>query len=115
MHILVSIFSLVISLVVGVFEGVFWVFHALGQGLIISHDAIKARSTLHQGVLHCPRGHPIPTEGEDQVFECQSCGYTYSGSVWQCQNPECGASITPYTDCPTCGLSVRNPYRLGRP
>lgn len=75
-------------------------------------DLVRARRSLRGGTLHCPRGHAIETEGG--VYRCARCNFCYRGSIWVCGSVECGAT-TPYVDCPDCGLSVRNPYRLGRP
>ena len=77
-------------------------------------DFVRARRALRGGVLHCPVGHEVATEGD--TYECASCGYRYGGqhaSIWECGNVECQA-ITPFVSCPTCGLSCRNPYRWGR-
>jgi len=75
-----------------------------------AYDFLGARWALRGGALHCPDGHELPLEGE---FECAACGYRYRGSALLCGNVECRA-ITPYLNC-ACGLSVRNPYRWGRP
>lgn len=89
----------------------------LGLGWSAAHvliDLRRSRKALRGGVLHCPTGHEVPTEGD--TYECSGCGYVYGGShasIWECGNPECRA-ITPYISCPTCGLSIRNPYRWGR-
>jgi hypothetical protein len=76
-------------------------------------DAARSRRRLKGGVFHCPEGHEVETEG--QTYRCDACGFTYGGhaaSIWLCGNPACGA-VTPWVDCPTCGLSCRNPYRWG--
>lgn len=91
-------------------EAGYWTIYGLGKGAVISKDFIKARCQTKQGKLRCPRGHAVPTEGE--VYLCQVCGFVYTGSVWRCANPECRA-ITPFCNCPECGLSIRNPYRYG--
>lgn len=73
----------------------------------------ESRKRLRGGVLRCPVGHEVETEG--QTYRCDACGFVYGGgdaSIWLCGNPACGA-VTPWVDCPTCGLSCRNPYRLG--
>lgn len=93
-----------------------FVFGALGflhGGSLLAFDFAKSRRSLKAGVLHCPRGHAIETEGG--VYQCSRCSFTYSGSLLLCRNPECTAPVTPYVDCPDCGISVRNPYRWGRP
>jgi hypothetical protein len=83
---------------------------ALWRILIGAIDFLSARYRMRGGALHCPDGHVIPLEG---VFECSSCGFRYRGSGLVCGNVECRAH-TPYVNC-SCGLSVRNPYRWGRP
>jgi hypothetical protein len=93
------------------FELLFWSLRKtwhLGQ---VATDFVRAEQSMRDGQLHCPNGHAVPTEG---IFECGACKFTYAGSVWLCGNPECQAT-TPYTNCPICGLSVRNPNRWGRP
>lgn len=85
----------------------------LWQALSFSFDVVRSRRALRGGTLHCPIGHEVSTEGE--TYCCDACGFTYGGakaSIWLCGNPECGA-ISPYVNCPTCGLSCRNPYRRG--
>lgn len=62
--------------------------------------------------VRCPRGHVIELTGGP--FACGLCGFVYEGHILRCENPECGAP-TSYVDCPTCGLSTRNPYRWGNP
>lgn len=103
------------NLLVALFEGVLWIGFFLCQLLVKTSDLVRGLRSFKDGVLICPRGHEVPTEGG--TYACQSCGYAYGGdgiSIWQCPNPECRA-VTPYVYCPTCGLSVRNPYRWGRP
>lgn len=103
---------LIVGLLVGVAEGIWWLCYAARQFMLIGGDAVKSRRSLTGGVLHCPEGHPVTTEGD--LYECQLCGFIYEGSVWICANPECGA-ITTYVKCPTCRRGIRNPYRWGRP
>ncbi len=91
---------------------VFDVLGLLGRGGLVLYDFGKARHRLSAGTLVCPRGHANPTEGG--VYSCSSCGFVYAGSIWLCGNPECQAK-TPFVHCVECGLSVRNPYRWGRP
>ena len=87
---------------------------ALARFLVGAHDFLLARWHLRGGVLHCPAGHLVPTEGG--TYECAACNYVYNGkgSIWICGNVECRA-VTPFINCPDCGLSCRNPYRWGRP
>lgn len=99
------------SLFVAFLEGFIWLGHGLKQFILIGGDAWRARPTLLSGTYRCPAGHLIDT---DTVSECQACGFRYQGSLWRCANPECQA-ITPFTNCPTCALSLRNPWRWGRP
>lgn len=51
----------------------------------------------------CPRGHGVAQYG---LFRCAACGGAAESSCWTC--PVCHAE-SGYTDCPTCGLAVRNP------
>ncbi len=88
-----------------------------GRAVLVTFDFVKARRSLPAGTLVCPNGHSIPTEGG--TYSCTKCGFVYGGSsasIWICGNPECHA-VTPYVNCIEidCGLSVRNPYRWGRP
>jgi len=110
-ELLFLVFKLLIKLLLLAFEAVFWIFYFLRQLFFKGYDATKAARSVQGGSLRCPRGHEVPTEG---VAECTECGYTWEGSLWRCPNPECGA-VTPFLDCPSCGLSVRSPYRIGRP
>ncbi len=93
------------------------VFELLGfttrSGLVL-YAAARARRIFPGGMLTCPRGHAVVTDGADVVFSCSQCGFVYEGgSAWICSNPECQA-VTPYINC-ACGLSIRNPFRWGRP
>ena len=100
------------SLLTVAWRVVFGTARALRAGGILAYDVAKSRRAMRGGYLHCPRGHVVELEGG--VYECSRCGFRYSGSVLLCGNPECGAT-TSYVDCPDCHLSVRNPYRVGRP
>lgn len=86
---------------------------ALSGGSLLALDFVRSRRSLAGGMLRCPRGHEIETEGG--VYQCTRCSFTYRGSMLLCCNPECPSPVTAYLDCPDCGLSVRNPYRWGRP
>lgn len=105
-----------IGVVLVALEAVFWIVAvAFGAGLT-AKDLGKAILSWRGGILHCPRGHEIPTCG--QTYECTACGFVWeSGSILKCPNPECPSPVTPYVNCPEggCGLSVRNPWRWGRP
>jgi hypothetical protein len=73
------------------------------------HLVHLAHALRHATVL-CPRGHVVQTSGG--TYRCSRCSFVYSdASIWLCQNPACQA-VTPYCACPTCGLSVLNPYRM---
>jgi len=93
-------------------ETLIWVFYILFQAILKGSDAFKGMKSYKQGKLICPQGHEVLLSGG--IYECGSCGFIYQGSILQCANPECRAT-TPYINCPECGLSVRNPYRWGRP
>jgi hypothetical protein len=101
-----------VSVSLGAGEAVFWVCHGVRRSTAIAGDVAASLATHRGGILRCPRGHAVPIDGE--VYQCQACGFTYAGgSVFLCANPECPSPLTPYTNCPTCGLSVRNPWRYG--
>lgn len=106
-----KLFRLALYLLLLVFEGIIWIGYILWGLLIRIVDLIRARSSFKDGELHCPQGHLIVTYGE--TYECGECGAVFTGSIWQCPNPECQA-VTPFIHCPTCGIFVRNPYRWGR-
>lgn len=93
-------------------EGLFWLGYCLRRLVQLAGDMLKARQSLIGGVLHCPKGHPIETDAG--TYQCVTCGFISHtmGSLWLCQNPECQAT-TDFVGCPTCGLSVRSPYRYG--
>lgn len=112
MKIMIVVFSAVISIMVSTFELLFRLNRGAKDVSIKVDDYLKARQLLGPGGIVCPNGHCFPVEGE--VYECLACGWVYTGSIFNCTNPECGAT-TQYVNCPECGLSVRNPYRLGRP
>lgn len=113
MDLIITILRLTFTVLSTLVEVGLWTLYSVGRMLAIGSDAARVPLRLPGGVLRCPAGHAIPTEGADQTYQCAGCGFVYrGGSVWVCANPECGAT-TPYTNCPTCGLSVRNPYRWG--
>lgn len=112
MHAVLVVMKALVEVAVFLAENVFGLLRAVRRSVAAGLDALHNLPALTSGVLRCPRGHAVPTDGER--YECTVCGFTYEGSVWVCGNPECGA-VTPYTDCPTCGLSVRSPYRWGEP
>ena len=104
--------SLAWGILVFFIEVILWTLSLLRAFVFKLFDYSKARRSFSKGELTCPQGHTIPTE--DEIYECTECGFTYTGSIWFCPNPECQAT-TPYVNCPECRLSVRNPYRWGRP
>ena len=93
-------------------ELLFWCMYFLKQIFFKVFDLGKAVHSVKDGVLRCPRGHEVPTSGG--VYECTECGWVSESPMYACANPECQAT-TPYINCPTCGLSVRTPLRIGRP
>lgn len=94
-------------------ELLFWMLAASRELALHGLDARTSLRRLSGRAVRCPKGHLTPTEGD--IYRCAGCGFVYEGgSIWQCMNPECGAR-TPYITCTTCGLSIRSPYRLGRP
>ena len=111
-HFLMGFTLFIIKFIIIIFEGCFWLMHFAYVVSVKIFDANRALQTVQGGALHCPEGHLIETE--DEAYECTVCNYTYIGSIWICANPECRA-VTPYVNCPICGISVRNPYRWGRP
>lgn len=92
-------------------EALLWCIFGARQLSTWAHDARRGYRSLSGG-FHCPAGHPIATD--DVALRCDACGFTYRGSIWRCPNPECRLPSS-FVDCPTCGRSVRNPYRLGSP
>ena len=101
---------LAVRLVALAVEAVVWGIAGAARLLGLAHDLPRLAAGRPGGVLRCPLSHEIPVEG---VNECSACGYRYIGSVFCCPNPECPAPVATYTNCPTCGLSVRSPYRWG--
>lgn len=106
------IVTTIVSGVVLVLEAGFWIVSIAWSVFVKTADAAGAAGSVKAGVLRCPRGHAIPLS--DGTYECSACKFVYEGSILKCGNPECGATTT-YINCPECGLSVRNPYRWGRP
>jgi len=113
MKLVFRILGIALKLVLVGIEAIFWIIHSVLWIVGIGKDVAKASHSLEDGILHCPRGHEVQLEG--QVYECSACGYVYEGSFLRCPNPECQAPVTSFVNCPTCGLSVRNPYRYGAP
>jgi rubredoxin len=91
------------------FEALLWLQYGSRHALNATADVVKLGRVATEG-LFCPRDHPVPTVG---TYECTACGFVYQGDVWVCPNPECPAPVATYVHCPTCSLSVRNPYRFG--
>lgn len=106
------IIKLTVKAMLLVSEAMFWLLAGLRWVTLVGIDLVRARRSMKGGVLYCPDGHEIPTD--NIICECTACGFTYKGSLLKCPNPECTAPVTPFIDCPECGLSVRNPYRWGR-
>lgn len=106
------VFKLGIKAILFVLEIFIWFLYLWWQLFFQVKDAGKAIGSVKDRMLSCPLGHMVPLSGG--IYECQACGFVYQGSILQCENPECQA-ITPYINCPECHLSVRNPYRWGRP
>ncbi len=101
------------TVAVSLAEAMFWVVHLLIGGARIGVDAVLARRRTRGGMLTCPRGHQFPITADGIEIEC-ACGWRSKGNVLKCANPECTEPNAPFVSC-WCGLSVRNPYRLGRP
>ena len=96
----------------GILVLVFWIYKvAVGGGEWLL-DFMHGRASRVDTAVRCPRGHIIETEGD--VYQCDGCGWVYMGSILVCENVECNA-LTLFLNCHECGLSVRNPYRWGRP
>ena len=91
-------------------ELLMWVVYYLRHAVLKGKDVVVGIRSIRSGQLRCPKGHVVPITG---VWECSACSFTWEGSGLRCPNPECGA-LTPFLSCP-CGLSIRNPYRWGRP
>lgn len=101
------------SMLVAIWRLLFGALGVLREAERVAVDFVRSRRSLRHGTLHCPRGHAIETEGG--VYQCGRCSFTYRGSILLCANPECPSPVTQFLDCPDCGLSVRTPYRWGRP
>ncbi len=106
--------KLLFALVSWMVTGVFWLFHGAKVASQTLTDVQDARRTMRDGALRCPDGHIILPSG---IFECGACGWRWRDHAWGlvCPNPECPRPLTSYIQCTTCGLSVRNPSRWGRP
>lgn len=109
---IIRVAGIAVGLLVALVEVGFWVLGITKGILIRLFDFAIARRSMRGGKLHCPKGHEVPMEG--QTWECDACGWTWEGEGWRCRNPECTAPVAPFTNC-WCGLSVRSPYRWGRP
>lgn len=114
-RLLLLLVSAVVEGLLTALEAVLWACWSLLQLATWLVHALQGRQRVlpdTEGLaLVCPQGHEVPTEGG--LYQCSRCFYTYEGSMLVCENPECRAS-TAFIDCPTCGLSVRNPYRWGK-
>jgi len=116
MRLLIATFELTAYLLLAICESVFWLFTTVIGGAVMVSDFVKSRRAIVNGALKCPRGHNIDVHGEDVTYTCGACGFTFAAGQngpWICKNVECRAA-TPYINC-HCGLSVRAPYRVGRP
>ena len=105
--------ALAIAVAVRVVATFFWLFRAVvNLSEWWAHWRLARSTHKSPSTSICPRGHTFETDG--LVCECEACGFLYEGSVWLCPNPECPAPVTNHIGCPTCSLSARSPYRLGR-
>lgn len=107
---IVELLAFLLHLAVALVECLFWLLYLLRELRNHGADALRVWRRSRGGGYLCDCGAEVPTEG---IFECGGCGFVYEGSVWQCENPECLAT-TVHAPC-SCGLSVRSPYRWGRP
>jgi len=110
-RLLFGLLRLAVHLALLALETVLWIGLALWGLIVRIKDGHSAFASVKGGSLRCPKGHAVPLSGG--TYECSACGFTYQGSILRCGNPECRA-ITPFVNCPECGLSVRNPFRWGR-
>lgn len=103
----------VAQIVVGAVAAVMWLIALALDGKHVGLDALRGIETVRRGYLECKRGHRNAIFG---VFQCASCGFRYEGSIFLCENKECGAG-TAYIDCsePSCKLSIPCPTRWGHP
>ena len=89
-----------------------WCLYIARAGTGVLRELWSNRTVLAGGPLVCPNGHTIETD--NQRVRC-SCGWVQDGSLLYCDNPECDAKTASFVNCPTCGLSVRSPGRVGAP
>lgn len=108
MRIARRLLELTFSVAVLALEAILWIGYGAVYALGFGRDVTRSLRIAFRGRVLCPRGHALPFE--NATYTCSACGYTYDGSVWVCGNSECRAT-TAHTECPTCGLSVRNPFR----
>jgi rubredoxin len=117
MRIVFAILDLLIALALWCVEGCFWLLRFLIGAYMFGRDIMHSRQVVRGNLIRCPSGHTFAIEGEELTFQCQTCGFVYSGrdaSQLCCPNPDCPSPVTGHIECPVCGLSVANPYRWGR-
>lgn len=117
MTLLFNLLHLGLSILVFVAEGVFWVVHFASGACGVVRDAWRSRNMVCGGLMRCPSGHEFAIEGEELTFECNACGFVYSGrdaSQLQCPNRDCASPVTAHIACPICSLSVPAPFRWGK-
>lgn len=95
---------------VGVIVLVLWIVDIIANSSRLVRDVASGIKRVDGDAVRCKHGHRTQTAGG--LYQCQGCNFIYEGSAWLCGNPECRA-VTPFVECSTCGVSVRNPYRLG--
>lgn len=107
-----TVAALIANILITAVEAIFWVLAGVRFVAKLIAGLWVARSAIADGTVTCPRGHTFSLVG--QVYECTACGYTYEhdGSLIRCPSVECRAPIAPYVNCPVCGLSVPNPFRI---
>lgn len=110
----VHVAKLLFSVAVAAVVAVLWLCLGAAKSMNIIKDLQKAKPWRLRSEVTCPRGHLIPTHSDvsGAFYRCESCHWTSEGSYWVCGNPMCN-SVAEFIDCPTCGLSTRNPYRWG--
>ena len=112
MHNILKLMKFAFTLASWACTALFWFAFAFWEVVTLGRDWHAARRSAPDGKLVCPAGHIIESTG---VFQC-SCGWVFRDDNYglNCPNFECEKPRSNIVTCTTCGLSVRNPGRIGR-